>query len=190
MAGLGWALLLVLLGCAAFGALGILVGGTLRAEVILAVANLVWLILVLVGGIVVPLGEMPGTLAAVAAWLPSGALAEGLRAALTTGAAPSGFAVLVLLGGRRWRARRRSAWSAGAEPGAEGPGRGPAPGPTSHRLRRPRTRSNLCDDTTRCARSTWTAAGTAAGSAPTSIGSWPCWTVCRPPRPASCARWR
>ncbi len=98
VAGLGWALLLVLLGCAAFGALGILVGGTLRAEVTLAVANLVWLILVLVGGIVVPLSEMPGTLAAVAAWLPSGALAEGLRAALTTGAAPSGFAVLVLLG--------------------------------------------------------------------------------------------
>ena len=97
-AGLGWALLLVLLGCAAFGALGILVGGTLRAEVTLAVANLIWLILVLVGGIVVPLAEMPGAVGAFAAWLPSGALAEGLRAALTTGAAPSGFAVLVLLG--------------------------------------------------------------------------------------------
>ena len=58
---LGWAVLLVLLGCAAFGALGILVGGTLRAEVTLAVANLIWLVLVLVGGIVVPVDEMPHT---------------------------------------------------------------------------------------------------------------------------------
>ena len=63
--GLGWALLLVLLGCAAFGALGILVGGTLRAEITLAVANLIWLVLVFVGGIVVPVDEMPRALAAV-----------------------------------------------------------------------------------------------------------------------------
>jgi ABC-2 type transport system permease protein len=97
-AGLGWALFLLLLGCAAFGALGILVGGTLRAEVTLAVANLIWLVLVLVGGIVVPIDEMPGAAGAVAAWLPSAALAEGLRDALSTGTAPSAFAVLVLLG--------------------------------------------------------------------------------------------
>ena len=97
-AGLGWALLLVLLGCAAFGALGILVGGTLRAEVTLAVANLIWLVLVLVGGLVVPVSAMPDTVAAVTSWLPSAALADGLRDALSTGAAPSPSAVLVLLG--------------------------------------------------------------------------------------------
>ena len=95
--GLGWALLLVLLGCAAFGALGILVGGTLRAEVTLAVANLIWLVLVLVGGIVVPVDEMPRTLAAVAQWLPTAALADGLRTTLATGAAPTGQQVLVLV---------------------------------------------------------------------------------------------
>jgi ABC-2 type transport system permease protein len=95
--GLGWALLLVLLGCAAFGALGILVGGTLRAEVTLAVANLIWLVLVLVGGIVVPVDEMPHTLAAVAQWLPTAALADGLRTTLATGAAPTGQQVLVLV---------------------------------------------------------------------------------------------
>ena len=94
--GLGWAVLLVLLGCVAFGALGIFVGGTLRAEVTLAVANLIWLVLVFVGGIVVPIDEMPRGLAAVAQWLPTAALADGLRTSLATGAAPTEQQVLVL----------------------------------------------------------------------------------------------
>jgi ABC-2 type transport system permease protein len=97
-AGIGWAVLLVLLGCAAFGSLGILLGGSLRAEITLAVANLVWFVLLLAGGIVIPLDQLPGPLAAVAAALPSGALAEGLRATLTTGQPPSFAQVLVLLG--------------------------------------------------------------------------------------------
>jgi ABC-2 type transport system permease protein len=97
-AGVGWALLLVLLGCGAFGALGILLGGSLRAEITLAVANLVWFVLLLAGGIVVPLDQLPGPLAAVAAVLPSGALAEGLRATLATGEPPAAGPVLVLLG--------------------------------------------------------------------------------------------
>jgi ABC-2 type transport system permease protein len=97
-AGIGWALLLVLLGCAAFGALGILLGGTLRAEITLAVANVVWFVLLLAGGIVVPLGQLPGPLATVAALLPSGALAEGLRLTLNTGQPPAAVHVLVLLG--------------------------------------------------------------------------------------------
>ena len=96
-AGVGWALLLVLLGTAAFGALGLLLGGTLRAEITLAVANVVWFLLLLAGGIVVPLAQLPGPLAAVAALLPSGALAEGLRTALTAGASPGATPVLVLL---------------------------------------------------------------------------------------------
>jgi ABC-2 type transport system permease protein len=97
VAGVAWAVPLVLLGCAAFAALGILLGGTLRAEVVLAAANAVWLVLLLAGGIVVPLDRLPGPLAAVAALLPSGALAEGLRVTLTTGAAPGAGPVLVLL---------------------------------------------------------------------------------------------
>lgn len=97
VAGLGWAVLLVLLGCAAFGALGILLGGTLRAEITLAVANVVWFVLLLAGGIVIPLDQLPGPMATVAALLPSGALAEGLRLALATGAPPGAGPVLVLL---------------------------------------------------------------------------------------------
>ena len=96
-AGVGWALLLVLLGTAAFGALGLLLGGTLRAEVTLAVANVVWFVLLLAGGIVIPVGQLPGPLAAAAGVLPSGALAEGLRATLSTGAPPALAPVLVLL---------------------------------------------------------------------------------------------
>lgn len=95
-AGLGWAALLVLLGCGAFGALGILIGGTIRAEITLAVANLLWVVLLLAGGIVIPVGELPGPLAAVAALLPSGALADGLRTALVAGGAPTVTQVLVL----------------------------------------------------------------------------------------------
>jgi ABC-2 type transport system permease protein len=97
VSGLAWGVLLVLLGCAAFGALGVLLGGTLRADVVLAVANAVWFVLLLAGGIIVPLDRLPGPLAAVAALLPSGALAEGLRATLTTGAPPGVGPVLVLL---------------------------------------------------------------------------------------------
>jgi ABC-2 type transport system permease protein len=97
-AGIGWAVLLVLLGVAAFGSLGILVGGTLRAEVTLAVANLVWFVLLLAGGIVIPVGQLPGAIGAVAQYLPSGALAEGLRTALATGTGAGLTPVLVLVG--------------------------------------------------------------------------------------------
>lgn len=96
--GIGWALLLVLLGCAAFGALGILLGGALRAELVLAVANLLWFVFLLGGGIVVPAAQLPGPLGHVVGFLPSGALAEGLRTALVDGVAPAAQSVLVLIG--------------------------------------------------------------------------------------------
>jgi ABC-2 type transport system permease protein len=88
----------VLLGAAAFGALGILLGGTLRAEITLAVANLVWFVLLLAGGIVIPLSALPAPMAAIAAWLPSGALAESLRGAMGAAPFPGAAPLLVLLG--------------------------------------------------------------------------------------------
>jgi ABC-2 type transport system permease protein len=96
-AGIGWAVLLVVLGGAAFGSLGILLGGTVRAEITLAVANAIWFVLLLAGGIVVPSAQLPGPLAAVASVLPSGALAEGLRTSLISGAAPGWGPIVVLL---------------------------------------------------------------------------------------------
>jgi ABC-2 type transport system permease protein len=98
LSGVGWALLLVVLGCAAFGSLGLLLGGTLRAEIVLAVANLVWFGLLLAGGIAVPVSALPSALAAVVVYLPSGALAGGLHSVLVFGIAPSPVQVAVLLG--------------------------------------------------------------------------------------------
>src|SRR6185312_210927 len=100
--GLAPAALLVLAGTAAFGALGVLLGGALRAEVVLTVANMVWLLLVVAGGIVLSVHALPGPLSMIAATLPSGALAEGLHTALAQGTVPWG-ALGVLL-----------AWAAGA----------------------------------------------------------------------------
>jgi ABC-2 type transport system permease protein len=97
LAGLGWALPLILLGCAAFGGLGILLGGTLRAEIVLAAANVIWFVLLLGGGILLPVDQLPGPLATVAAALPSGALADALRATLISGQFPGAQPVLVLL---------------------------------------------------------------------------------------------
>ncbi len=93
-AALGWAppsagalvaVPLLALGTVSFGALGVLLGGALRAEAVLALANVVWFALLLAGGILVAPDALPGPLAAVVPYLPSGALAEGLRVALTDG---------------------------------------------------------------------------------------------------------
>ncbi|MDP9219183.1 MAG: ABC transporter permease [Actinomycetota bacterium] len=79
------AIVLLVVGAAAFVALGLLVAGTMRAEAVLAVANLVWVLLLAGSAVVVPASVMPAPLDAIAKYLPSGALGEGLRAALQHG---------------------------------------------------------------------------------------------------------
>lgn len=86
----------LVLGTAAFASLGLLVAGVLRAEATLAAANLVYLLLMAGGGVVIPVAEY-GALAPALHWLPSGALGEAMRAALTSGAV-DGTALLVLAG--------------------------------------------------------------------------------------------
>jgi len=83
------------IGTAAFGALGLLLGGSLKAEVVLALANAIWLVLLGLGGVVVPLARLPAGVAAVARLLPSGALSEALRAALAGGVDPAAIGVLL-----------------------------------------------------------------------------------------------
>ncbi len=103
---LGWrpsasavlALPVVVLGAAAFTGLGLLLGGFFKAELVLALANLLWLVQVALGGIVAPLSSAPGWLAAVGAATPAGALSAALHAVLTDGTAPPAGALLVLLG--------------------------------------------------------------------------------------------
>ena len=83
--GLVSAVLLLIVGTLAFGALGVLLGGALRAEAVLALANIIWFVLLLAGGILLAPSVLPGGVAVVVELLPSGALAEGMRAALVDG---------------------------------------------------------------------------------------------------------
>jgi ABC-2 type transport system permease protein len=77
----------VVLGTMAFAGLGLLLAGTLRAETVLAVANVLFLGFLVVGGVIVPIEELPGPLAAIAAALPAAPLSELLRTALGPAAA-------------------------------------------------------------------------------------------------------
>ena len=92
--GLGWSphgnpfavLLLLVLGTAAFSGLGLLLAGTLKAEATLAAANLVFLLLLVGGGVVVPLDKFPDAAQSVLGLLPIAALSDGLRDVLQHGA--------------------------------------------------------------------------------------------------------
>lgn len=77
---------LMLAGTAAFSAIGLLLAGTLRAEATLAAANLVYLLLLVSGGIAVPLSRFPSAARPVLEALPAGALSQGLREVLRGGA--------------------------------------------------------------------------------------------------------
>ncbi len=103
---MGWAphgswaavVLLLLVGTAAFAALALLMAGTLRAEATLAGANLVYLLLLVSGGIAVPLSKFPAGARPVLEALPAGALSESLRRVLRDGQGLPWWAVLVLVG--------------------------------------------------------------------------------------------
>lgn len=90
---LGWSphgdplsvLLLLVLGTAAFSGLGLLMAGTLKAEATLAAANLVFLLLLVCGGVVVPLDRFPDGVRSVLELLPVSALSDGLRDVLQHG---------------------------------------------------------------------------------------------------------
>lgn len=107
-AGLGWrphlaaaavasAVLLLLLGTAAFSALGLLLAGTLRAEATLATANLIYVILLGIGGVIFPLTRFPDAARPVLDLLPIAALTGGLRDTLQHGTAFPGGPALVLV---------------------------------------------------------------------------------------------
>jgi ABC-2 type transport system permease protein len=89
--------LLMVVGTAAFSALALLMAGTLRAEATLAAANLVYLLLLVAGGIAVPLSRFPAGARAVLELLPAAALAEGLRGVLRDGDGLPAKPLVVLL---------------------------------------------------------------------------------------------
>ena len=88
----------VLFGTAAFAGIGLLLAGTLRAEVNLAAQNGLYLVMLLVGGIVISEDSMPEVLANTSAALPATALAAVLRDAMA-GASPFSDSSWLILAG-------------------------------------------------------------------------------------------
>jgi len=88
----------LLLGTLAFAGLGLLLAGALRAEATLALANGLFIGCLLLGGIVIPVADLPGPLAALAGVLPAAALADAFRVALGSGDADLARSLIILAG--------------------------------------------------------------------------------------------
>jgi ABC-2 type transport system permease protein len=88
-------LLLVAVGTAAFSGLGLLLGGTLSGLTTLAAANLLWFVLLVLGGVLFPLSAFGGA-EPLLAWLPTAALSSGLRETLTGAGLPPQAVVALL----------------------------------------------------------------------------------------------
>ena len=86
----------VLLGTLAFAGIGLTLAGTLHGEVNLAAQNGLYLVLLLIGGIMFPLDSLPSWLQTPAELLPSSALADVMRGALTETSLNGGAAWIVL----------------------------------------------------------------------------------------------
>jgi len=95
--GAGAAVAVVVLASMGFGGLGLVLAGSLRAEVNLAAANGLWLLLLLVSGMLAPLSKLPGWLQGVAKVLPAAALADALHRAVGLGTSIAGWSWVVLV---------------------------------------------------------------------------------------------
>jgi ABC-2 type transport system permease protein len=77
-----WVPALLLAGTAAFSGLALLMAGTMRAEGTLAAANLLYLVMLGLGGVLFPLTKFPAGARPVLKLLPADALSDGLRSLL------------------------------------------------------------------------------------------------------------
>jgi ABC-2 type transport system permease protein len=98
-AGLLLGAVIIALGTATFVAMGLLLGGTLRAEIVLAVANLLWFIFAGLGALTLETDVIPHALSWVARLTPSGALTEALSRATQLSVDWFGIGVLAVWGG-------------------------------------------------------------------------------------------
>jgi ABC-2 type transport system permease protein len=90
------AVLLAVLAVATFVSWALALGGRLRAELTLGLANLVYVLLLVGGGLVIPVARYPEAVQPIVQALPTAALGEGLRAAAS--GVVLGWPILVLLG--------------------------------------------------------------------------------------------
>jgi ABC-2 type transport system permease protein len=88
----------VVVGTVAFAGIGLSLAGRLRGEINLAAQNGLYLVLLLLGGMVIPFAKLPGAISAIAKSLPSGALADVLRETLAHGGVRPGTSWLILIG--------------------------------------------------------------------------------------------
>ena len=113
--------LAMVLGTVAFGGIGLVLAGTLKPLVNLAVVNALFVVLLLLGGMLIPLSKLPTWLADLSRLLPAAALAEALHDTLGRGIA-GGRPRLARAGGLG--GRPRPSWppspSAGSEPAPAG----------------------------------------------------------------------
>jgi ABC-2 type transport system permease protein len=87
----------LLAGAAAFAGIGLLMAGTLRGTLTLALANGLYLVFLLAGGMVFPLDELPSAVANVAQLLPPAALTGAVGDATGASGAPGGATAWVVL---------------------------------------------------------------------------------------------
>jgi ABC-2 type transport system permease protein len=92
----GVAVAVMVLGTVAFGGIGLLLAGSLKPLVNLAVVNSLFVVLLLLGGMLIPLAKLPAWLADVAKVLPAAALADALHSSMGAGVGVSGEDWLVL----------------------------------------------------------------------------------------------
>ncbi|MET8652780.1 ABC transporter permease [Nocardia aurea] len=90
--------LVIALGTFTFATMGLLLGGTLKAEVVLALANVLWFVMLGIASIVFASDDLPTVVNVLARLIPSGALAVTLEEALRGSIDWFGLVVLAVWG--------------------------------------------------------------------------------------------
>jgi len=79
-----------------FAGLGMLMAGTMPALTTLAAANGIYFVLLLLGGMIVPLAKLPSALEWIAKALPAGALSQATHGALSGNGVPTSAWIVLL----------------------------------------------------------------------------------------------
>ncbi|MGN2637310.1 ABC transporter permease [Nocardia takedensis] len=98
LGGLGLGALIIALGTGTFAAMGLLLGGTLKAEVVLALANILWFVMLGIASVVFAADDLPTAVDVLARLIPSGALAVTLEDAMLGSIDWFGVVVLAVWG--------------------------------------------------------------------------------------------